>query len=472
MHRRCYWRRTKYGEKIIMQIDLTKGPITKNLIKFTLPLILGNIFQQLYNIADTWVVGKFIGSQALGAVGASYTLMVFLTSIFIGLCMGSGGVFALYKGGNQPQKLTESIQISFVFIFLITIVINIVSFASLNYIVEIFNVPVELKEMTVDYLKIIFCGMTGVFLYNYFANLLRSVGNSVVPLIVLAFSAILNIVMDLSFVIKLGLGVKGAALATVFAQYISGIFIAGFVYVKEPSLRLNLMKIHYSKEVFAKIKSMSLLTCVQQSVMNFGILLVQGLINSFGTVVMAAFTAAVKIDTIAYSPLQDFGNGFSTFIGQNYGANESKRIKAGIKSSFKMVAIFSLTISAIVCIFAKEMMSIFVDSSEQEIISTGVSYLRIEGAFYIGIGILFMLYGFYRAILVPQMSLVLTIISLGTRVVLAYLLSSFQSIGVIGIWVSVPIGWILADITGCGYYIYMKKRKKHEENWIDNSRRN
>ena len=186
--------------------------------------------------------------------------------------------------------------------------------------------------------------------------------------------------------------------------------------------------------------------------MNFGILMVQGLVNSFGTVVMAAFAAAVKIDSFAYMPVQDFGNAFSTFIAQNYGAKRMDRVRRGIKSAVVSSVAFALLISVLVCVFAKPLLLLFVKPEETEILAVGVQYLRIEGAFYFGIGILFLLYGLYRAIERPGMSLVLTVISLGTRVALAYILSAIPAIGVVGIWWSVPIGWALADVTGVLYY--------------------
>ena len=201
-----------------------------------------------------------------------------------------------------------------------------------------------------------------------------------------------------------------------------------------------------------EIARFSLLTCVQQSVMNFGILMVQGLVNSFGTVVMAAFAAAVKIDSFAYMPVQDFGNAFSTFIAQNYGARDMGRIRKGIRSAVLAAAVFSGAVSVLVCVFAEPLLLLFVKPEEREILAVGVQYLRVEGAFYVGIGILFLLYGLYRAIQRPGMSLVLTVISLGTRVALAYALSAIPAIGVVGIWWSVPIGWALADVAGVVYY--------------------
>ena len=202
----------------------------------------------------------------------------------------------------------------------------------------------------------------------------------------------------------------------------------------------------------SEIAGFSFLTCIQQSVMNFGILMVQGLVNSFGAAVMAAFAAAVKIDSFAYMPVQDFGNAFSTFIAQNYGAGKHDRIRKGIKSAVITSVLFCLVISSIVWVFAKDLLLIFIQPQETEILAVGVQYLRIEGAFYCGIGCLFLLYGLYRAIRKPEMSVILTVISLGTRVALAYLLSAIPSIGVVGIWAAVPIGWVLADLVGFLYY--------------------
>lgn len=207
-----------------------------------------------------------------------------------------------------------------------------------------------------------------------------------------------------------------------------------------------------------RVASYAFLTCVQQSVMNFGILMVQGLVNSFGTRVMAAFAAAVKIDSFAYMPVQDFGNAFSTFVAQNYGAGRTERIRRGIRSAVWVTTAFSLAVSAIVYGTAPALMKIFVAPEETEIIAIGTEYLRIEGSFYVGIGYLFLLYGLYRAVCLPSMSVVLTVISLGTRVALAYVLAAVPGIGYTGIWWAVPIGWALADIVGVAYYRHIRQR--------------
>ena len=440
-----------------MQKNLTQGPITKTLVFFALPMIGGNMLQQLYNIADTLIVGRFIGSGALAAVGSSYTLMTFLTSILLGLCMGSGAVFSIRYGEGDMEKLHESLGASFVLILAVAAVLNLAVFLLIDPIMYLLQVPEEIYAMMREYLWVIFWGILATFLYNYFACLLRAVGNSVAPLIFLAVSSVMNIALDLWFVLGFHWGVAGAAFATVLSQYVSGIGLAVYTYWKTPEFRIQPRYLKPKPAMLKEIGQFSFLTSVQQSVMNLGILMVQGLVNSFGTVIMAAFAAAVKIDSFAYMPAQEFGNAFSTFVAQNYGAGKSGRIREGIKKAVLMSVGFCLVISLLVFIFARPLMTIFVDPSETEILAAGVEYLRIEGAFYCGIGCLFLLYGLYRAIKRPGMSVVLTIFSLGTRVVLAYGLSAIDFIGVTGIWWSVPIGWALADLVG---FLYYKKNKK------------
>ncbi len=435
-----------------MNGDLSKGPVVKSMLLFAIPMILGDLLQQCYNIADTLIVGRCLGEKALAAVGSSFTLMTFITSIILGLCMGSSALFSIRFGQKDENGLKEDICASFIFIAAVTVLLNMVAYASLGGLRVFLRVPDEVWGEMREYLFVIFMGIPAVFLYNYFASYLRAIGNSVIPLVFLAVSSLLNIILDLWFVIGFKMGVAGAAEATVIAQYLSGLGIMLYTLVCYKRVHVIWKISCLKKERISEIVSFSMLTCIQQSVMNLGILMVQGLVNSFGTVVMAAFAAAVKIDAFAYMPVQDFGNAFSTFIAQNFGAKEKQRIQHGLKAAVCISAIFCVVISAFVFVFAKPLMMIFVDAGETHIIMEGVRYLRIEGAFYIGIGWLFLLYGLYRALGKPGMSVVLTIFSLGTRVVLAYILSAIPQIGVTGIWWSVPIGWALADIIGFLYY--------------------
>lgn len=439
-----------------MYRDLTKGNITKGLILFALPMIAGNLFQQFYNIADTLIVGQALGKNALAAVGSAYTLMTFLTSVFLGLSMGAGALFSIYLGKNDTDSLKSAIVHAFGLIFAVTLVLNAAVYVFVDPILHFLQIPTQLYASMREYLVIIFAGLLATSLYNFLFCLLRAVGNSATPLWFLGISAMLNIGLDLLFVLVFHWGIAGAAFATIIAQYVSGVGLLLFVIFRCKELLPEKRHFHWNKEILKEIFDLSILTCAQQSAMNFGILLVQRLVDSFGAVTMAAFAAAVKIDTFAYLPVQDFGNAFSTFIAQNYGAGETSRIKQGIKKATALSAGFSLIISALVFIFASPLMRIFIKAQETDVIACGVRYLRIEGAFYIGIGCLFLLYGLYRAVERPGMSLILTIVSLGTRVVLAYALAG--PVGEVGIWVAIPIGWFLADFIGYGYWFWKGKK--------------
>ena len=445
-----------------MQASLTKGPVTRSLLRFAAPMIAGNLLQQVYNIADTLIVGRFLGADALAAVGASYAVMVFLTSVVLGLCMGSGMLFSMQYGAGDTAAMKHSMVLSFGFIGITALLIEGLSLALIDPFLRLLQIPAEVWTLTRSYLFIIFIGTFFVFVYNYFAAVLRAAGNSAAPLIFLAVSAVLNIGLDLLFVVVIPLGVGGAALATILAQAVSGAGIAVYVFVKIPALRPRRADFRFDKAVLGRIVQYSLLTCVQQSVMNLGILLVQGLVNSFGVTVMAAFAAAVKIDSFAYMPVQDFGNAFSFFIAQNKGAGESARIRRGLRSAVVTALVFCAGISAAVAGFARPLMGLFVRPEETEILRIGVEYLRIEGSCYFGIGILFLLYGLYRGIGRPGFSVVLTVISLGTRVALAYLLAPIEAVGLPGIWWAVPIGWFLADATGLIYYACLQRRAKRQ----------
>ena len=439
-----------------MYRDLTKGNITKGLVLFALPMIAGNLLQQLYNIADTLIVGRALGRNALAAVGSAYTLMTFLTSVFLGLSMGAGALFSICLGKQDKPSLRSAVAHALGLILGVTLLLNAAVYLFLDEILLFLQIPVELAADMRTYLLIIFAGLLATSVYNFFACLLRAVGNSVAPLWFLGISALLNIGLDLLFVLVFHWGIAGAAAATVFSQYVSGVGLLAYTFLRCREFLPSRAELRFRKEILRELLDLSMLTCAQQSAMNFGILLIQRLVDSFGPITMAAFAAAVKIDTFAYLPVQDFGNAFSTFVAQNFGAGRTERLRRGFRQALLLSAGFSVVLSALVCIFAHPLMHIFVQAGETEVLAAGVRYLRVEGAFYAGIGCLFLLYGFYRAVKRPGMSVVLTVISLGTRVALAYALAG--TLGEVGIWAAIPIGWALADLTGLGYYLLRRTK--------------
>ena len=429
-----------------MQQDLTQGSIRGGLIRFSLPLIAGNLLQQFYNIADTLIVGRFLGNVALAAVGSAFSLMVLLTSLVLGLCMGSGIVFSQLYGEGSGERLKTAIANAFVFIAVLSLALTAVSYALLNAFIALLRVPQEAVPDITAYLSVVFAGIFFTFLYNFFAAVLRSVGNSLVPLLFLLLSTVVNIALDLLFVLVFKWGVSGAAFATVIAQILSALGIALYFFLCLPELRPSRENMRLSKPLLSRIASVSVLTSVQQSIMNFGILMIQSLVNSFGIATMAAFAAGVKIDSFAYSPAQDFANGFATFVAQNAGAGKPDRVRQGIREAALLSLGFCAVVSALVFVFARPLLTIFIDPGESAILDIGVHYLRVEGVFYVGIGMLFLLYAIYRGLEQAGMSVVLTVISLGLRVALAYAFA--PQFGVTAIWLAIPIGWFIADAVG------------------------
>lgn len=427
-------------------VSLTDGGITGPMLAFALPMIAGNLLQQCYNLADTFIVGRFLGTAALAAVGSSYTLMTFLLSLIIGLCMGSGTLFSIRYGSGDMEGMGRCISSAFVMAGAVTLALTAAVFAAMDPIIRMMNVPEDVYTGMRDYLIVVSCGIPLVFVYNFCAFLLRSVGDSVSPLCFLGLSVALNILLDFVLIAGFGAGISGAAWATVISQAAAAAGILVWTGSRYKWLGTYLRHPEIDRRSLETVSAYSLLTCLQQSVMNFGILMVQGLVNTFGTAVMAAFATAVKIDAFAYMPLQEFGNAFSTFTAQNYGAGKHGRVRRGAAAALLSAVLFSILISSAIFASAPYLMEFFVGAGEPEVIGIGAGYLRIEGAFYVGIGFLFLLYGYFRAVGKPGFSLVLTVISLGIRVALSYILA--PRFGFLWIWWSIPIGWLVADAAG------------------------
>ncbi|WP_333648463.1 MATE family efflux transporter [Lacrimispora sp.] len=433
-------------------IDMTTGNPTKKILLFSLPIFLGNVFQQIYSMSDTLVVGRFLGKEALAAVGSSSALVVFINAILIGLCMGSGILFAEFYGAKKYKQLSDAVSTTVIFIFSVTVFISAVCIIFLDPLVRMFQVPEDALVLSKSYLRIIFAGLPFMFLYNIASAVLRAAGDSKTPLIFLILASVINVAFDFILVIYTPLGVKGPAWSTFAAQFFSGIPLCIFALKKLDFLDIGF---RFNKTMFIRVAKYSLLTSLQQSIMNFGILLVQGLVNSFGIVAMAAFTAGVRIDSFAYMPAQDFGNAFATYIAQNKGAGKTERIREGFHSAILCSTVFCGIISAAVCFFAPNLIALFVPD-DKAVIEAGVQYLRIEGAFYVLIGYLFLHYGFYRGLGHFYTSTVLTLISLGIRVAFSYALV-WLGFGLSSIWWSIPMGWALADIAGFIWYAKLRK---------------
>ncbi|KNF07607.1 putative multidrug resistance protein YpnP [Gottschalkia purinilytica] len=431
-----------------MVTDMRTGNPTKLILKFAFPMLIGNIFQQLYNMVDSVIVGKFIGKNALAAVGSSFSLMNFVTVLIIGLCLGSSVVVSQYFGAEDYTNLKRVVSTSFIFTFILTMILSISTFIFTKPLLRLIQTPEEILDGSTYYLKIVFAGLIFTFLYNMAASILRALGNSKTPLYFLIVASLVNIVLDLLFILKLKMGVEGAAYATIISQAVSSILCLLYALLKVPMLRMSPKEFVFDRTLFPVIAKYSLLTCMQQSIMATGMVAVQGIVNTFGSDVIAGYAAAVKVDSLAYLPVQDFGNAFSTYVAQNIGAGKIDRVKQGLRSAVRTVFIFCVIISTGILLSSKQLMTIFVDPSEVKVIQTGIDYITTVGIFYMLIGFLFLYYGFFRGVGNLTMSMKLTVVSLGIRVLMSYILSSFPSIGPKGIWWSIPLGWIIADAIG------------------------
>lgn len=431
---------------------MTSGSAARKILLFSLPIFLGNVFQQIYGLSDAFVVGRFLGTAPMASIGASSALIVFINSILIGLCMGSGVLFSALYSSRCYEDLSSAVSTSAIFILLMTCAVSLLSIWFLDPLLVLFQVPPEAMPLAREYLLIVMAGLPFMALYNIGAAVLRAIGDSKTPLIFLILASVVNVAFDFILVLWIPMGVRGPALSTLGAQLFSGIPLCIYAVRKLGFLKLRL---RFEKTMFRRVAECSVLTSLQQSIMNFGILLVQGLVNSFGVVAMAAFGAGVRIDAFGYMPAQDFGNAFATYVAQNKGAGKAQRIQTGFKAAILCTTAFCALITAGVWVFAPQLIAIFLPS-DAAAIAEGARYLRIEGAFYVLIGYLFLFYALYRGLGHFRTSIVLTVISLGIRVGLSYLLV-WQGVGLGGIWWSIPIGWAAADLAGCLRYRKLKQ---------------
>ena len=435
--------------------DLTRGSVWRQVLAYAMPLVASSLLQALYSMVDTVIAGHFAGSAAISAINNSGQILNILTKIAIGITTGGNIIIGQYYGAKEHGRLGEASGTLLSLSLLLGAATAVGLYAGAYPLLGLLGAPA--MEQSVAYLRICAVGMVFVFGYNALSAVLRGVGDSRTPLYFLIASSLANIVMDVVFVVCFHMGVGGVAWATFLCQGVASVLAAWTLFRRLRGVPAPERHPLFSWRMLGRIARIAVPSILQQSFISVGNMFIQGLVNSFGTTVMAAFAVAVKIDSFAYMPVQDFGNAFSSFIAQNFGAGRKDRIHAGFRGAVLVSLLFCLIISAVIWMFARPLMLLFVNEQETAIIAEGIRYLHIEGAFYCGIGCLFLLYGLYRALGRPGMSVVLTVISLGTRVALAYILSSIPEIGVVGIWWSVPIGWILADAAGFVYFIRRRR---------------
>lgn len=423
--------------------SMLEGKAWKLILSFSIPLLIGGIFQQVYNLIDVMIVGRYLGEEALAGVGSTGNLTFFLLSLIMGLCNGAGIIVAQCFGAERFSDMRRAVTALIWVAGILTIIMAGIGVVGSPLFLKILSVPENVMEYSLSYLRILYLFVAGSVLYNGCAAILRSFGDSKTSLYALAVASVLNIGLDLLFIVVFQMGVAGAAWATVISQHISGFYCLIYLIRKKEMFHLNGLSRRPDKVMIMKIFRIGIPTAFQSCLISIGGMSVQRLINSFGTSVMAAYAAAVKIDNIAIQVIVSMGTALSVFTGQNIGQKRFDRIRTGMHSTLLMTAIASITIAAIAFLFGRNLMMLFLgEGSSNETIQIGAQYLSIMGVAYLICGVMQSYQNVIRGAGDVNTCMVAGMTELAGRVIFAYVLASL--IGVVGIWIATPLSW------GCG----------------------
>lgn len=451
-----------------MAKDLTYGKPISVIFFFSLPMLIGNIFQQLYNIVDSIIVGNFVGSDALAAVGASFPIVFLSVSVAAGLSMGASVVISQLFGAKKISDMKTTIFSSLIGLVFIAFIIMILGTFLAKPLLNLLKTPNNIIEDSATYLRIYFMGAIFLFLYNTLTAIYNALGDSKSPLVFLICATIINIVLDYTFVVYFDMGVAGVAWATLIAQGISSILSFYFLIKKLKDIKEEKPFKYFEKDAVKKIAQIGVPSMIQQSLVSVSMMAMQGLVNSYGSNFIAGYTAASKIDTIAMMPTMNISNALSTYVAQNIGAGKIDRVKKGYKSALVITFIFCLIITAIIYIFGANLIDIFMDSNENaEVIAYGIEYMRVVSVFYILMGVMFASNAVLRGSGDMKAFLMSSLFNLLTRVIGAYSLSML--IGQSSIWWSIPIGWGVGGIISIVRFLSGKWQNKKVISTNENS---
>ncbi len=437
--------------------DLTTGNEAKLIFNFALPMVLGNLFQQLYNVIDSIIVGRFLGDEALAAVGASFPLFYTLIAFVIGIGSGATIVISQYFGAKKMQEVKQAITTIYIFLFFASFVIMFIGIFFNREIFQLLNVGDDILPQSVEYFTVYMTGMIAFFGFNGTTSILRGLGDSKTPLRFLIFSTIMNIILDILFVVVFKWGIKGVAFATVISQFIA--FGRAIVYLQKHQhiISFNLKKWVFNTKIFRQNIKIGLPTAFQQSFVALGIMALIRIVNNFDSDVLAAFTAAGRIDSLAALPALNLASALSAFVGQNLGANRIDRIKKGVWASLFMAWSISFLVMVIAYLFSDNLMRLFSDS--ENVIMHGKNYLVIVSSFYLIFSTMFILHGVLRGAGATLIPMFISLFSLWLiRIPLAIVFS--DSFGVNGIWWAIPAGWCVGMIGSLIYYLSGRWKNK------------
>jgi putative MATE family efflux protein len=429
--------------------DMTKGSEFKAILAFAVPMILGQLFQQFYNIADRLIVGRFVGADALGAVGTSFPVMFFTTALIMGIAMGATTVVSQQFGARQHDAVKRTVSTNMLFLGGASLVVSVVGILSAEPLFRLMRLDPDVLPVAVAYLQIIFAGMPFSFLYNAYSALLRGLGDARSPTFFLIVATLLNIGLDLLFVAVFRWGVPGAAFATVLAQAVASILCVVYVYRKVPLLAIGRREWHFDRNLFATSVKLGIPSGIQQTLLSVGFMAIQGLVNSYGKTMTSAITMAGTLESIGTLPVMNIGMALTTFTGQNVGAGRFDRVRKGFRATLLIdLAAYAVTLTVIL-LFGRTMLGWFLPADiDPETLSLlmeyGLSYINFVVVFIFLMGVMFAGNSLLRGAGDVMVPLFTTIAALSVRVLSAYVMSGIPAIGYRGIWYSIPIGWTIS----------------------------
>ena len=445
--------------------DLTTGNEGKLILKFAAPMLLGNVFQQMFSVVDSVVVGKFVGKQALAAVGASFPVIFIMVSLIIGLVMGTTVVIAQYFGAKDFVKVKRAIDTMYIYTTIAGIITTIIGLIISEPLLRLLGLPEELMPQALQYLRIYLAGNVIFFGFNGTSAVLRGLGDSKTPLYFLIIATVANIILVILFVAIFRWGVAGAAYATLLANGLAFGLAIFWLNKTHKFIRIALGGLHFDRETFRQSLRIGLPTGIQQTLIALGALALLGIVNKFGTDVIAGFSVASRLDMLATIPSMSFSQALSTFVGQNIGANKPERIRAGLISTVRMSGIVTIVTTLIIIFGGHLLMRLF--TNDHEVIRLGDQYLTIVSSFYILFTIMFIYTGLMRGAGDTLVPMFISLLSLWViRIPMAWFLSG--KIGAIGIWWAIPAGWLIGLILSFTYYKSGRWKKKAIVKYSDN----
>lgn len=445
------------GELRSKNIDMTEGSTAKLILAFSFPLLLGNVFQQLYNMVDSVVVGNYVGKQALAAVGTGFPIIFMLSSLFMGIGIGATILISQFYGARDFENLGKTAHSMYTALAIISIPLALIGIAICGPILKLMNVPEDTFDMARTYIMIVFVGIIGSLGFNINSGILQGLGDSKSSLLFLSVACAVNIVLDILFVVGFSWGVAGVALATIIAQMVSFLFGTVYINKKYEFLQLSLLKFEFDKNLFIKTVKLGIPAAIQQAIFSVGVMSLQALVNSYGSDFMAGYNAATKIDSFAFMPIQSFSTAVTTFVGQNIGAGKMDRVRHGTRSTVIISVVFAIVIGVVLYLAGPICLRMF--SSDEVVIESGMAYLVRILPFYFMLSVLFTLNSVLRGAgqtIVPMLSSILGLWL--ARIPAAYIFAAV--FGRDNLFFCYAAGWAVGIVITGSYYFFGKWREK------------